>query len=64
MTNREMAQQKVNALIECNRTTSAGTIADVLSYMFHEDLLRSDLYYELALEMKAIAINEINGKAA
>lgn len=64
MTNREMAQQKVNALIECNRTTSAGTIADVLSYMFHKDLLRSDRYYEMALEMKAVAINEINGKAA
>jgi len=64
MTNREMAQQKVNALIECNQATSAGTIADVLSYYFHKDLLRSDRYYELAMEMKAIAIEEINGKAA
>ena len=64
MTNREIAQQKVNALIECNRTTSAGTIAEVLSYMLHKDLLRADRYYEMALEMKAVAINEINGKAA
>ena len=63
MTNREMAQKKVTALIECNQATSAGTIADVLSYYFHKDLLRSDRYYELAMEMKAIAINEIKRAA-
>ena len=63
MTNREMAQKKVTALIECNQATSAGTIADVLSYYFHKDLLRSDRYYELAMEMQAIAISEINGAA-
>jgi predicted metal-binding protein len=59
MTNREKMQQKVDALIECNRMISASTIADILSDYLHGDLQRSDRYYEAALEMKTIALAKL-----